>query len=730
VLIFVSFFLATFVHGIRTRVIGFGRNIETGGHEWMQPLTSAEFARARIVSNAIVFLPTLLLVTLVHFALIGGYFLTSLVPEALATGTTSIREVVWTLLSRGVLLGIIAWTFVAVGTRLLRASAAVAFLIVLVLVIVSLLQEVDILPELAGESALWAVITLFLLYHVGLTGVVYARLWKKGVIPLRTFAVCATLWALVTGFIYYVTLFDHGSPGDSTPPAWDNLLTSLAYASLVVLPYPAILLDVCRRRHAAKRNQDPAQHEVASAGLSPNSKVAIRVLAVATVLFMLWISWPARPAYETVWRKNGYPVTLAELDAWYKDVPKAENIALKYAAVAEDLDLSSARYSDQALRVDRGIYEKVLIVGYARISRTELIAKDIWDATEEYWEKVTSPIASRLKQLGEGPPHLSRYPIDLLKGYMVDLPHLAPARSLARELSLDALHWTLANNTGEAVESIRAIFPIAESLSEEPVEISQLVRFAILSFASRATATMMNRALPTDEDLARLSKAINLVLPMPDEPLMLKRGIVGQSVLSLSVIGSLDALFAGTSGEEDRALLRSFKETLNPSTANRIVLATIYERHIREASQALRATRARGKKWEDEMNELSFVAPLAMILGTAEARLAESEWRVRMQLEVMRTGLAVERYRLKHGRLPENLEALVPTFLPSVPDDALSEVARPIGYRSTDEGEFVVYSVGLDGEDNHGEESTKSYEGDITFTVAPLHVRTRAQIAP
>ena len=132
-------------------------------------------------------------------------------------GTASIREVVWVVLSRGVLLGIVAWMFVAIGTRLLRASAAVALFLLVVSVIVGFLDNINFITSGAQEVALWGVITLFLLYLVGLTGYVYVRLWKEGCIRLRSVVTCGAVWAITSGFIFYVTLFGQGEPSPYEP---------------------------------------------------------------------------------------------------------------------------------------------------------------------------------------------------------------------------------------------------------------------------------------------------------------------------------------------------------------------------------------------------------------------------------------------------------------------------------------------------------------------------------
>ena len=84
----------------------------------------------------------------------------------------------------------------------------------------------------------------------------------------------------------------------------------------------------------------------------------------------------------------------------------------------------------------------------------------------------------------------------------------------------------------------------------------------------------------------------------------------------------------------------------------------------------------------------------------------------------------MERYRLAHGTLPESLDEIVPDFLPAIPEDYYAGPGSRIRYRAREDGEFVVYSVGRDMEDDHGVEMEDArWQGDITFIVAPLSVR-------
>jgi hypothetical protein len=60
----------------------------------------------------------------------------------------------------------------------------------------------------------------------------------------------------------------------------------------------------------------------------------------------------------------------------------------------------------------------------------------------------------------------------------------------------------------------------------------------------------------------------------------------------------------------------------------------------------------------------------------------------------------LERYRLAKGDYPPTLDALVPTFVTSLPPDRIN--CQPIKYRRTNDGKFVLYSVGWNEKDDGG----------------------------
>ena len=66
---------------------------------------------------------------------------------------------------------------------------------------------------------------------------------------------------------------------------------------------------------------------------------------------------------------------------------------------------------------------------------------------------------------------------------------------------------------------------------------------------------------------------------------------------------------------------------------------------------------------------------------------------------------ALERYHLAHGEYPETLEALVPQFIEKLPHDTIG--GQPLHYRRTDNGKFLLYSVGWNEMDDGGQVALK-----------------------
>jgi Tfp pilus assembly protein PilE len=138
---------------------------------------------------------------------------------------------------------------------------------------------------------------------------------------------------------------------------------------------------------------------------------------------------------------------------------------------------------------------------------------------------------------------------------------------------------------------------------------------------------------------------------------------------------------------------------------NKLSLCRVHERYL----QALAAAKAQGIVPLDNMRELDaqfekwrrrpydmLTGFLMPAMGRAVARFA----RVQSWADLAQVACALERYRLANGQFPETLEALAPKFIAKLPHDVIN--GQPLKYQRTDDGQFVLYSVGSNETDDGG----------------------------
>lgn len=74
--------------------------------------------------------------------------------------------------------------------------------------------------------------------------------------------------------------------------------------------------------------------------------------------------------------------------------------------------------------------------------------------------------------------------------------------------------------------------------------------------------------------------------------------------------------------------------------------------------------------------------------------------RTQAAVDMARIACALERYRRAQGSYPEQLDALAPQFIKKIPHDIIN--GQLLHYHRTDNGKFLLYSVGWNGKDDGG----------------------------
>ncbi len=100
------------------------------------------------------------------------------------------------------------------------------------------------------------------------------------------------------------------------------------------------------------------------------------------------------------------------------------------------------------------------------------------------------------------------------------------------------------------------------------------------------------------------------------------------------------------------------------------------------------------KAWRSVFAEALNSAPLVR-------SAAKTTVHVEIQTALGITAVALHRYRQRHGKWPETLDALVPDFVEAPPTDWAD--GQPLRYEHKEDGTFLLYSAGLDGADDGGD---------------------------
>ena len=398
----------------------------------------------------------------------------------------------------------------------------------------------------------------------------------------------------------------------------------------------------------------------------------------------------------------GYPVTCAELDQWYKIPPNVENAAYTITDAFSYLK-----------QWDKDKAESLPVVGRAEFpARTEPM-------DEEMKVLITQYVADNneaIKMLHAGAAiKYSRYPIDLTAGFETKLPPLQEIKTAVKLLILEAILHTENGDGKSAVRSTISSFGIAHSLAKEPLLISQLVRTGCQSLAASTIEYCINRIKFTDEQLSELMDSVQNAERVSD----ISSAFVGERCAGISFFRnpySVDPDLIG--GIPFRPILALYK-AIGMSDSDAIIYLDLMEGYINSSQLPYNKRQQAVNAIDDRIQKTSKAHVLLHAIMPALARIATIDTRNIAQLFTARIGLAIERYRLAAGKLPDKLSGLVPNYLDSVPRDPFD--GNELRYRRLETG-FVVYSIGEDLIDDGGKEKPtgKKQRGetwDVTFIV-------------
>lgn len=447
---------------------------------------------------------------------------------------------------------------------------------------------------------------------------------------------------------------------------------------------------------------------------------AFRAAIVLLVIALPFISWRILLTHDVnrrlaAIRAAGLPANGKEVNVYYAAVSENQNAALVLTQAfglikrfEDDRDDAVWKLKDTLPRKGAPLTgeQTELVRTYIQMNRPAL-AK-----TEE---------ALRLSA--------SRYPIDCSLLADTPLPHLANLTQIANLLQFQTVLAIQSGSNEEAAVLMNKILGVAQTLDEEPLLISQLVRHRMLKMAVMSLERRINfgtlSATETTNLLAMFSrvKATNLVA----------RALAGER-------GMYAPYFRMTRAEAERIhpLRKKDDEDANKNSPLPyqgpwiLRLIGYYERdfgqflYTMDKNIALAAEPPPDNLVADRsfhqigQKAMKGSRTLSGSIFTALASGVGHEVEALAYLRMAATALAVEQYRNRNGIVPEELEQLTPDFIAEEPEDPFNGLS--LRYQRTEKG-YLIYSIGPDLNDDGGREKSdrrKSPDGksfDLTFVV-------------
>jgi hypothetical protein len=316
-----------------------------------------------------------------------------------------------------------------------------------------------------------------------------------------------------------------------------------------------------------------------------------------------------------------------------------------------------------------------------------------------------------------------------------EVPHLSVLQNFARGLSLRAKAAAQAGECAKAHEASLCLARIAEAGCQEPHVLGMLVGVTFASILSQTTWELGVAHCGTAEDFQRLQRAL--------EKFDIRRDAV--RAFKEEVAASVDSIFylqrhrqfpdfplgvGGSGWDTAEKLLWLIPGGWFESNAANIALLNLEHivRPLRDHGWATAfaegdrlEARLKAAKAEIWWHPDMMVAVLTL---PAYTRIVDKALIAQCHVDRAIIACALERFRLEHGAYPNALAELARPREKPLPLDILS--GKPMGYRTTDDGRYVLWAVGFDLSDDGGYRPTgggktdkptrRNYRGDWVWT--------------
>jgi hypothetical protein len=293
------------------------------------------------------------------------------------------------------------------------------------------------------------------------------------------------------------------------------------------------------------------------------------------------------------------------------------------------------------------------------------------------------------------------------------LPHLAPLKTCAQMLSLRSVAELQNGQSEKAAEDVLLTLQLADKVHGENIVISHMVRAAMVQLVLQPVweglaAHEWSEAQLAAFELARLNFPADYERSLQselgaqcDEMKFLRHH--PEHIRDLEVLRDFDGVrtdvrfpsewvlrlipagwFYQNQARSARMLQEHYFPLANPSVGT-------FSLEVARRGEAALAAELGSPGCFNISTRL-----MLPFLGNAARKIAYGQ----SSVNLARTAIALERYRMARGEFPETLAPLAPQFVAKVPVDVMG--GQSLNYHRETGGGFTLYSVGWNGKDDHG----------------------------
>ena len=303
-----------------------------------------------------------------------------------------------------------------------------------------------------------------------------------------------------------------------------------------------------------------------------------------------------------------------------------------------------------------------------------------------------------------------------------EFANFIPFRSTAQSLSLKASAELAVNKGDDALRDIKTCIRLADAMKNEPIIVAGMIRVAIDGLIITPAWEGLAAHRWNDKQLRELQDVLDQIDLIPTTLRCLEANRAYENFFTTSVSQREFQKLLGSQWVEKEDKTRNNKIRLIPWVPRGWIYQNLalenrrfYEDFIdpvdvQHGTISPELLKTRNQKTVEEFKKIrpgNFIASISLPnFSRAIQVIALNQTYINEAI----IGCALERYRLQHGTYPEKLETVKPEFLQQIPNDIVN--GKPLVYRLTGDGQYLLYSLGWDLKDDNGTAAKLAWQSD------------------